>query len=61
MTSQLLQNHFRGAKQYRLAMGREHFRYCMSIKALVNANAIVGGRKDSTTNDPKVQQVDFGS
>ena len=50
-----------GAKQYGFPMEREHFRYCMSVKALVNATMIAGGRKESTTNDLKVQQVDFGS
>ena len=29
------------------------------VKALVNATMIAGGRKESTTNDLKVQQVDF--
>ena len=48
------------AKQYGLPMDREHFRYCMSVKALVNATMIAGGRKESTTNDLKVQQADFG-
>ena len=35
----------RGAKQYGLPMEREHFRYCMSVKALVNATMIVGACK----------------
>ena len=34
--SQVLWNDFRGAKQYGLPMEREHFRCCMSVKALVN-------------------------
>ena len=49
------------AKQHGLPMEREHFRCCMSVKALVNATMIAGGRKESTTNDLKVQQADFGS
>ena len=36
-------------------MEREHFHCCMSVKALVNVTMIVGGRKESTTNDLKVQ------
>ena len=40
-------------------MEREHFRYCISVKALVNATMIAGGRKESATNDLTVQQVDF--
>ena len=45
---------------YGLPMEREHFRYCMSVIAFVNATMIAGGRKESTTNDLKVQQEDFG-
>ena len=48
-------------KQYGLPMEREHFRCYMSVKALVNATMIAGGRNESTTNDLKLQQVDFGS
>ena len=40
---------------------RKHFRCRMSVKALVNTTMIVGGRKESTMKDLKVQQVDFGS
>ena len=39
----------------------EHLHCCMSIKALVNANVIVGERKKSTTKDLKVQQLDMMS
>ena len=42
-------------------MEREHFHCCMSVKALVNAYMIAGGRKENTTKDLKVQQIDFGS
>ena len=42
-------------------MERKHFRYSMSVIALVNATMIAGERKESTTNELKVQQVDFGS
>ena len=47
------------AKQYGFSMEREHFRCCMSITALVNTTMIVGGRKEGTTKDLKVLQVDF--
>ena len=40
---------------------REHFHCCMSDKVLANANMIAGGRKEGTTKDLKLQQVDFGS
>ena len=46
-------------------MEREHFRYCMSVKALVNlvvnTTMIAGGRKESAMKDLKVLLVDFGS
>ena len=35
-------------------MEREHFRPCMSVKALVNANRVAGRRKEITTKDLKV-------
>ena len=41
-------------------MEREHFRCCISAKALVNTIMIVGGRKESTRKDLKVLQVDLG-
>ena len=56
--SQVLRNHFLGAKKYGPPMEREHFHCCMSVEALVNANTIAGGKKESTTKDLKVQQVD---
>ena len=40
---------------------REHFRPCMSVKALLNANMIAEGRKESTTKDLKVLPEEFGS
>ena len=42
-------------------MEREHFRPCMSVKALVIANSVAGGRKESTMKDLKVLQVGCGS
>ena len=42
-------------------MEREHFRPCMSVKALVIANRVAGGRKENTTKHLKVLQVEFGS
>ena len=42
-------------------MEREHFRRSMPVQVLVNANMIVEGRKEDTTKDLKVQQIDFGS
>ena len=39
-------------------MEREHFRPCMSVKALVIANRVAGGRKEGTTKDVKVLQVE---
>ena len=41
-------------------MEREHFRCNMSVKSLVNITTITGGRKEGTTKDLKVLQVDFG-
>ena len=41
-------------------MEREHFRCCMSVKALAKATLIAGGRKEGATKDLKVLQVDFG-
>ena len=41
-------------------MEREHFRPCMSVIALVIANRVAGGRKESTTKDLKVLQVECG-
>ena len=41
-------------------MEREHFRCCMSVKTLANTTVIAGGRKEGTTKDLKVLQVDFG-
>ena len=61
MTSQMLRNHFRGAKRYAPPMEREHFRCCISVKALINANIIAGGRKESTTKDIKVLKIEFVS
>ena len=42
------------AKQYGFPVEREHFRCCISAKALVNTIMIVGGRKESTRKDLKV-------
>ena len=39
---------------------REYFRPCMSVKALVIVNKLAGGRKESTTKDIKVLQVECG-
>ena len=38
----------------------EYFRPCMSVKALVIAKKVAGGRKESTTKDIKVLQVECG-
>ena len=46
-----------GKTVYGLPMESEHFRCCMSVKALVNCTMIAGGRKESTTKDLKVLQV----
>ena len=43
--------------KYGFPMERKHFRYCMSVKALVNPTMIAEGRKESTSNDLEVQQV----
>ena len=42
-------------------MEREQFRPCMSVKVLVIANRVAGGRKESTTKDLNVLQVECGS
>ena len=42
-------------------MEGEHYCCCMSVKALVNTTTIAGERKESTTEDLKVLQVDFES
>ena len=41
-------------------MEREHFCPCMSVKALIIANRVAGGRKESTMKDLKVLQVECG-
>ena len=50
------------AKQHGFPMERdlEHFRCCMSVKALANTFMIAGGRKEGTAKDLKVLHVDFG-
>ena len=35
-------------------MKREYFRPCMSVKVLVIANRVAGGRKESTAEDIKI-------
>ena len=42
-------------------METEQFRPCMSVKALVIANRVAGGRKENTMKDLKVLQVGCGS
>ena len=39
---------------------KEHFRPCISVKALVIAKRVAGGRKEGTTKDIKVLQVECG-
>ena len=60
MTSQTLCNHFCGAKEHWFPMENEHFCCCTSVKAIVNTTTIVGGKKENTTKDLNLLQVDFG-
>ena len=41
-------------------MERKYFRPCMSVEALVIANRVAEGRKESTMKDLKVLQVECG-